>query len=205
MKTIEFNGRTFWQDAEQLYYRAWNRERMRPDYLHRCVWEAAHGAIPEGFHIHHKDENRENNDLSNLEALSPKDHAQEHYDSASAERREAIRLNLEVAARPAASAWHRSDEGRAWHAQMAKAALAERVHALNCDQCDKPILRVGVIQKGRFCSAGCKSANRRASGVDDEQRSCVYCAETFTKNRYAKAETCSRACTNRQRALLKRR
>lgn len=34
--------------------------------LHRLVYEDAHGKIPDGYHVHHKDGNKINNVLSNL-------------------------------------------------------------------------------------------------------------------------------------------
>lgn len=46
--------------------------------LHREVWEYYKGSIPDGFEIHHKDFNRLNNDISNLECLSKKDHCLRH-------------------------------------------------------------------------------------------------------------------------------
>lgn len=46
--------------------------------VHRLVWEVANGPIPKGFHIHHKDRNRLNNELSNLELVHRRDHARLH-------------------------------------------------------------------------------------------------------------------------------
>ena len=41
----------------------------RQKYQHRLVWEKHFGKIPEGFVVHHKDGNRQNNDINNLELL----------------------------------------------------------------------------------------------------------------------------------------
>ena len=46
--------------------------------LHRYVWEKFNGEIPEGFHIHHKDRNRKNFDISNLELVDISKHHREH-------------------------------------------------------------------------------------------------------------------------------
>ena len=40
--------------------------------VHRLVWEAFVGPIPEGLQINHKDENKCNNSLENLEVMTPK-------------------------------------------------------------------------------------------------------------------------------------
>ena len=45
---------------------------------HVLVWEKAHGPIPPGYQVHHKDENKLNNDLDNLELLDPLTHKRLH-------------------------------------------------------------------------------------------------------------------------------
>lgn len=45
---------------------------------HRLVWEAAHGPIPEGWHIHHRNEKKADNRLENLEALPWPEHKRRH-------------------------------------------------------------------------------------------------------------------------------
>ena len=63
--------------------------------------------------------------------------------------------------------------------------------AITCEHC-------GNQFKGRvdaqFCSKACKAAQRRASGVDDVERTCHQCGGSFTANRYAKSRHCSRSC-----------
>lgn len=203
-RTLDYQGRTFFQQEGQPYYRSWNADLGRPDYLHRVIWQDNNGPIPEGFDVHHIDENPENNEPTNLEALSRQDHRMLHWESLNGAQKAAIRTNLVENARPAASAWHRSDKGRDWHSEKARKELPNRVHRLDCGFCGCPITRVGVVQKGRFCSNACRAADRRASGVDNEVRACAYCSAAFTVNRYAKTETCSRACANRRRKSVDR-
>ena len=47
-------------------------------YVHRSVWEQHSGWIPPGYHIHHKDGNKLNNRLSNLELLFGLEHLRWH-------------------------------------------------------------------------------------------------------------------------------
>ena len=42
--------------------------------IHRMVWEYYNGEIPEGYVIHHKDENKLNNSIDNLQLLTRKEH-----------------------------------------------------------------------------------------------------------------------------------
>ena len=57
---------------ETGYYR---RTRFPRNYLHRDVWEHHNGPIPEGFDIHHRDHDRANNRLENLELIDKAEHA----------------------------------------------------------------------------------------------------------------------------------
>lgn len=45
---------------------------------HRVVWEEHHGPIPEGYHVHHKNGDKRDNRIENLEVLSPQDHSEHH-------------------------------------------------------------------------------------------------------------------------------
>lgn len=57
---------------------------------HHYVWEqAGKGKIPEGYHLHHKDGNRFNNKIENLQLLTNSEHTKLHYEK----NREAIQRN----------------------------------------------------------------------------------------------------------------
>lgn len=43
--------------------------------VHRLVYETFVGLIPKGFHVHHIDGNKKNNQVDNLMAVSPKEHS----------------------------------------------------------------------------------------------------------------------------------
>lgn len=45
---------------------------------HRYIWEQANGPIPDGYVIHHRDNNPAHNDLTNLELMSRATHAALH-------------------------------------------------------------------------------------------------------------------------------
>lgn len=60
---------------------------------HRWVWEKRHGPIPKGFVIHHKDGNKLNNKLRNLELMSRGEHQKAHHSGASRSQETRERLS----------------------------------------------------------------------------------------------------------------
>ena len=156
--------------------------------LHRVVWERDHGRkVPSGFHIHHDDEDRANNQPSNLVLKRGPEHIRDHQ--------RGHKRGVPRAAVEAAKAWHGTDAGKRWHREH-YAEHAESLHqraAMQCGHC-------GTVFDGvlngltKFCSNACKSKHRFASGVDDEQRTCLVCGGGFVANRYVKKACCSRRC-----------
>lgn len=58
------------------YRRIWHGGRYRME--HDVVWEVANGPIPDGYEVHHRDENPINNDLGNLQLLTRLEHKRLH-------------------------------------------------------------------------------------------------------------------------------
>ena len=54
------------------YRRIWDTNERRFKMEHRVVWELHNGAIPSGHQIHHRDGNKLNNDIGNLELVDTK-------------------------------------------------------------------------------------------------------------------------------------
>lgn len=188
-----FNGRSY-QRYDQPYFK--RSSPQGPRYLHRDIWEAANGPIPDGWHVHHRDGDPSNNAVENLECVSPKDHASRH--EWSDERKIRQRAHLDKI-RPLTVAWHSSPAGRALHQENGKKARDSfQPKEKSCDQCSATFLTRGYSD--RFCSNACKSAFRYQSGVDDVDRTCVVCGSVFRINRYRKTPVCGRSCANRNRS-----
>ena len=60
------------------YVRARTREG-RTSRIHRACWEAYHGPIPKGHHIHHVDGDRTYNDICNLRCMTKGEHTRVHH------------------------------------------------------------------------------------------------------------------------------
>ena len=167
--------------------------------LHRQIWRDANGPIPAGHHIHHKDGDPLNNAIENLACLTSTEHRHHHNVILSEEEKADFKRRMELA-RPAALAWHRSEEGKAWHAHMGKAAwlnVKPKQHV--CEQCGKTYESTSVSGSNRFCGYLCAARFRRASGVNDVECVCENCGKKFNGNRFEKRRFCSKSCVQLKR------
>jgi len=58
------------------YRRIWCADRYRME--HDVVWEGSNGPIPEGYEVHHRDEDPLNNEIGNLQLLTRLEHKRLH-------------------------------------------------------------------------------------------------------------------------------
>lgn len=200
-KTATVDGIRFTRDEGTGYYLAARpTHRGHRERLHVYVYRTRCGEVPEGHHVHHRDGDKRNNEPSNLALLSGSEHASWHGHHMSAERLEEVRRILAENARPKASEWHGSPEGLAWHSEHGKEVAAARMPERHvCDQCGAVFWYKGRKTGHHFCSNKCKSAFRRASGVDDESRLCERCGREFRANRYSRQRYCCRGCARAAR------
>ncbi len=66
--------------TEKGYIRIWDTSQKRYRMEHDVVWEKHFGNIPKGMQIHHKDGDKTNNDISNLELVDALTHKRKHSD-----------------------------------------------------------------------------------------------------------------------------
>lgn len=187
-KYAYFNNNKFTRDDKTGYYLSSliNGKRYR---LHRYVWEYYNGIIPKGYDIHHKDHNKNNNEIENLELLLKEEHIKRHKKEISEETKNKYRENINKA-RIKAIKWHKSKAGSLWHKKQYEISLGKRKKELFvCEYCGKEF---ECIKNGtnRFCSNKCKSAYRRKTGIDDIERNCVVCGKVFIVNKYSKKVKC---------------
>lgn len=67
--------RRYGKNSDYVGTQTHNQDKM----FHRLLFEDFYGKIPEGFHIHHKDENSLNNCILNLQIISPAEHNKLHF------------------------------------------------------------------------------------------------------------------------------
>src|SRR5579863_330996 len=195
-ETVIYHGRRYRRyprskiRSHRFYFIASSKRGNR--LLHRDIWQDAHGPIPPGYQIHHIDGNSLNNQLSNLECLTAREHLAKHP--------EALKeLVLKSAwslerARPMAALWHKSKEGRKFAKRVSAKFLRLRRTRKKCKECRKSFWG---LPWSLFCSNACKSRKRRRMGLDNIEKECERCGKRFLSNRYEKVRFCSRACARR--------
>ena len=148
----KFNGESF--------YKCGNYFQHKGKRLHRAVWEYHNGSIPVGYHVHHIDENRSNNDISNLSLVLGSEHLRNHMleDVRREKSRESVKLAIAEA-----PMWHHSKEGKEWHSKHSKEYWENApIQTYKCSFCGKVYQTKNVRYKGNhFCHPNCKAAYRR--------------------------------------------
>lgn len=182
------------KESRRRYYILTNGDGFKT--YHRDVWKKYNGIIPKGYHIHHKDGNFFNNDISNLECLSPKEHSSEHPKQCSDE----FLKHLE-SIRKLAAEWHSTEKGVAWHREHGKATWdnREKESVGVCGVCGKEVTTYFKVKKSenniRYCSRKCHRKLADKNHKYDVEKDCPSCGEKFWQNKYKlKPETCSRKC-----------
>lgn len=149
-----FNGDKYRWDGKYYFPCKGTKTGKR---LHVAVWEYHNGhVVPEGCEIHHRDHNRRNNNIENLECLTIIEHRKHHANDKPTKR---VLKHLDKI-RPKAAAWHRSPEGRKWHSEHAARQIKNRdPHIRTCQDCNKEFLTKTF--KAKYCSNNCKARGRR--------------------------------------------
>jgi hypothetical protein len=143
--------------------------------LHRQVYADHHGPIPEGFDVHHRDENKGNNAPDNLELLTRGAHTRHHSTN-----------------RPASDAQRAAASARFIRRWLEEA----RVVALDCVQCGSRFESriLNHPSPRRFCSDECQDRWRvEPFTFQPEERACEQCGTAYTARKRSQ-RYCGKAC-----------
>ena len=201
-KIIVFNGVEYALTGSKRYYISksnTNAGRRCAKGLHVAVWEFYnHKTVPKGCHIHHKDGNPYNHDISNLECVPSRQHLSEHAkehtkDSWYKEHFQAKGIAL-------APAWHRSEEGKEFHKKLGKMCWENHpIYHKKCKECGKEF--DSYFDRAEFCSDKCGEKWRGHHRRIEYTATCVVCGKEFKGTKYKpsakESKTCSKLCSNR--------
>lgn len=125
-----------------------------PIHAQRWVWINAYGAIPEGMDIHHKDGDKDNNEIANLEMLDRSEHLKRHWAEG--------RFDLDQRRKQLAEArkWLKTPEGRKKQSVDATESWKNREKIKTiCQNCGKETQH--FFKRAKFCSDPCAYQFRR--------------------------------------------
>lgn len=138
MQAVVFDGIKYYKQKSGYYRCAITAKRERENIersLHRAVWIKYKGNIPKGYHIHHKDENKDNNNIENLELLSVSQHAKFHS------KKNKLFWNTEKGVRANrrgiknAKKWHGTEDGKKWHSEHQIETVRKHLIKEICKEC----------------------------------------------------------------------
>lgn len=195
------DGYRFTRDKRTGYFLASRKINGRRPRLHVYVWESVNGKIPDGFHIHHLDGDKNNNEIENLAIMGAVEHVKLHGGMLTETAKAKMRENLLSNAVPKAKKWHGSASGKVWHSKHAQETWRNlQAREYQCSYCGAAFMSKNhyAANQNHFCSNKCKSAFRRASGVDDVPKICEKCGGEYVANKYQATKFCP-DCKNRSR------
>lgn len=195
VRFIEFDGKRFYSDNRGYWVTNTKDKKGTKKRLHVYIWEKYNGEVPEGYHVHHVDGDKGNNDISNLTLMNQSEHMRYHNNAD--EMKAMFRKNIDKYARPKAIEWHKSAASTEFHKEHWKNSIGKYVgiyEKKNCAYCgkefDAPILKPNT----KFCSSKCKGTARRKNRKDDVEKVCVMCGNKFMGNKHNGVKTCSHNC-----------
>lgn len=145
----------------ERFYLCGNYFQHKGKRLHRAVWQHHHGEIPAGYHVHHADENKGNNQPENLVLMCGLEHIKGHSNT---ERSKENGRRAIKAAQAVAPEWHKSEAGTEWHSQHAKAFWGSvEPKEYVCAMCGRTFSSRDMRHKDKhFCGQNCRlKYNRR--------------------------------------------
>lgn len=186
MQYQEHFGKRFYLDQKAGYWISTTCPKIR---AHVWVWNHFNGEVEKGSHIHHMDNNKSNNDISNLQKLLAKEYMRLHM---TPERKEkSARWCAFI--RPLTKEWHASKEGHSWHkANGISGWEGCQERSVSCEVCATQFST--KVYRQRFCSNTCKSMFRRRIGIDNIVKTCIVCKIVFETNKYSGTVHCGRKC-----------
>ncbi len=188
-------GKKFYQDKATGYWISTSSKKIR---AHVWVWQYHHGKVPKKYHIHHKNGNKSDNQIENLQLIKASTHMSLHMQDPV---RKKFASDMANKYRHLSKAWHKSEKGKTWHKAHGMLSWLNRKEIkIKCKCCNKEAITKTYHQE--FCSNACKSQWRRDQGIDNVIRKCLKCGIEFEVNKYSKQKTCGKSCMDDSKKLL---
>ncbi|MFW9602453.1 MAG: HNH endonuclease [Prevotella sp.] len=172
--TIEYAGYK-WSRKPSGYYQSTTRctDGSRKNWLHQYVYEEDNGPIPQGYDVHHRNENKSDNSISNLELLTMAEHQEEHLEQ---NRQNGFRLSKYVEEHFDEVQGLAKLGKKGLYTGRAKRKKLARGH-IDCGYCGESFIPHNKARTDtKYCSTTCRDAGNRAA---KEPTKCSDCGELF--------------------------
>lgn len=183
-------GKRFYQDKKGYWV------NPMPIHAQRWVWINHYGSIPEKMDIHHKDGDKGNNEICNLEMLDRSEHLRRHWKEGG--------FDLEKRRKQLSEArvWLKTPQGRKKQSLDAKEGWRKRQPFIkSCEECQREF---SSYQKwAKFCSENCYARNRRKNKIGFVNKKCWICGNLFFSEKTSRVRTCGRSCGGKLKTLSK--
>ena len=195
-RVLFYQSIPFYRDESTGYYVSNHGEHMQD-----FVWKSFKhlDVIPEGYKVQHKDGNKANNKIPNLELVATQ--SETAVETSNVENEVVVEQISMTSVQEKAKSWHKSKAGRKWHSEILTRQHKEGIFKKNliCSNCGKEFLGEHHSGTNQFCSATCKSQYRRKNGLDLVEKICPVCDKTYMTNKFRPAKSCSRSCSSKIR------
>lgn len=179
------------QYSDRIYFRCDKHDHKKGfGYLHRDVWKFHNGEIPPKHHIHHKDENTENNDISNLQCISASDHSRWHGKE-NWKNQNSIKKTCEYCKKEFETKQYtkRFCSKNCWSLSRYYSGVDNEIR--KCTSCGKDF-ETNKNQSHEYCSSKC-SAKNAFSRRKEVILKCVECTALF-KSKVPQKKYCAMKC-----------
>ena len=175
-----FDGETYYKTKKGYYVRQFQ--------IHRVIWHYYSGDIPEEYEVHHDDWNPKNNDVSNLQALSPEEHHRIHSFRRPIAKKTFVCsvCGKKYEAAPGGTHLYCSSHC----AEKVYSTRRSNLITVNCLCCGKPFT-ARADQNPKYCSLTCSAKAQYETTI---QKTCPVCGETFEASLNHNKIYCSKKC-----------
>lgn len=187
------------QRFDGIIYKKRNHDQhyFRQAGIYRDVWQYYNGEIPDGYVIHHVDENPDNNAIENLQCMTQAEHRRLHNENLTRDFKE---FTCVVCGKTFTAMNLGINKYCSEHCRQRGGYLARKTELRYCEFCGEPFFTAPTWEQ-QFCSPHCARkanadqsiANLPKNTKQLKPKTCPACGEIFQPH-HAKQICCSRKC-----------
>lgn len=173
----------FYKDKKGYYVNS------MPIHAQRWVWINHFGTIPDNMDVHHKDGDKSNNEIENLEIISRSDHLKKHWKEGSYDLDQRRKQLSE------ARLWLKTPQGKKKQAINTKNSWEKRKLSPYKKICIGCEISFESYQKwGKHCNSSCYAKWRRKNKIGFIEKKCWICDKVYSIEKSSKIRTCGKEC-----------